>query len=208
MATSQFDIMATTGMDVSDATFAEQLPALLRSLLEDRFKLKTHTERRPFPVYALVKARNDGRLGPQLRFQSVTDCQAVTQAVAAAAPPRTMPSPSTGRPTCSLRGGRGTLIAGSITMGRLAGFFGVAGALDRIVLDRTDLVGVFDVDLQWSPESMRMALSANALSDVTSLSDGPSLFRAVQEQLGLKLEPRDEPMEAVIVDHIERPTPN
>jgi uncharacterized protein (TIGR03435 family) len=75
-------------------------------------------------------------------------------------------------------------------------------------VDRTDLAGRFDVDLHRSPRLMRPAADPSPTSDVASLPDGPSLFTAVQEELGLKFEPRKEPMEVIVVDHIEWPTPD
>jgi uncharacterized protein (TIGR03435 family) len=96
----------------------------------------------------------------------------------------------------------GTFTSGSITMQAVAANVTSLSLTDRMVLDRTGLSGRWNVDLHWSP-----ALPNSAVP-VDPASDGPSLFAAVQEQLGLKLEPRTEPMEVLVVDHIERPTPN
>lgn len=158
-----------------------QLPALLRGVLEDRFSLKAHVERRPFPMYVLVTARNDGRLGARLR-PSVTDCGAVV---------------------CGQR--NGTLLTRAATMTRLADI--LTSYVDRPVLDRTDLAGTFDVDLDWAPGT-RIGSGVNAPIDTVTVVDGSSLFTAIPEQLGLKLERRNEPIDLVVVDHIERPTPN
>ena len=95
-------------------------------------------------------------------------------------------------------------------------------SIDRIVVDRTDLTGTFDIALRWSPnfgvdrnqpvqipevppgapEFLRQALQS------ISLADGVSFFAAVEEQLGLKLEPRSAPAEVLAIDHIERASPN
>jgi uncharacterized protein (TIGR03435 family) len=71
--------------------------------------------------------------------------------------------------------------------------------LDRFVVDRTNLTGTFDIKLRWTPFQA-------AQSGVQQ--DAPTLFSALQEQLGLKLEPREELIDVVVIDHIERPTPN
>jgi uncharacterized protein (TIGR03435 family) len=182
MATSQFEVVATIlDRNITEAVLAPQLPVLLRAVLEDRFGLKAHPERRPFPVYVLVKARKDGRLGTRLR-PSVTDCRAVV---------------------CGQR--NGTLLTRDATMTRLGDI--LTTYMDRPVLDRTDLAGTFDVDLDWAPGTP-IGSGVNAPIDTLSVVDGPSLFTAIQEQLGLKLERRDEPIDLVVVDHIERPTPD
>lgn len=182
IATSQYEVLATTtDKTMTLATYSQQLPALLRALLEERFGLRAHTEHRPFPVYALVKARRDGRLGPQLR-PSVTNCQVAF---------------------CGSK--TGTVLTRDATVTSFADILTMY--VDRPVVDRTDLVGQFDIDLQWAPGS-RVGSGVNAPVDSLSVIDGASLFTAIQEQLGLKLEPRNEPMNMVVIDQIERPTPN
>jgi uncharacterized protein (TIGR03435 family) len=76
--------------------------------------------------------------------------------------------------------------------------------VDRRVVDRTGFTGTFDVELRWAPQRHAMGHDANAVS----VDEVPSLFTAVQEQLGLKLVPRDEGIEVLVVEHIETPTPN
>ena len=88
------------------------------------------------------------------------------------------------------------------TMDALASRLTALNAAGRVVVNRTGLTGAFDLDLFWSPA--RTAVTGAAPPEV----DGPSLFTAVQEQLGLRLEPRTEPQEVFVVDSIERPTPN
>ena len=78
---------------------------------------------------------------------------------------------------------------------------------EQIVVNRTNLGGRFDVDLTWSSEPLR-ASGSNAAPDAASPDDGVTLSTALQEQLGLKLVLRPEPIDAVVVDYIERPTPN
>jgi uncharacterized protein (TIGR03435 family) len=72
--------------------------------------------------------------------------------------------------------------------------FSLTGALDRVVIDKTGLTGRYDIDLTWSPDS--------------EPNSGPSIFTALQEQLGLKLEPAKAPVDMIVIDHIERPSEN
>jgi bla regulator protein BlaR1 len=185
--TTQFNVTATIASD--EPITQAQLSVAVRALLEDRFKLTAHVEPHSFPAYALVVARNDTRLGPQLR-RSITDCPA---------PPNEMPAPPralAGQPRCFYGAFRsGKIVSGSITMDALARNLTTTGGMDRIVVDRTGLSGKYDVDLRWS-------------ADVTQQSDEPPLVTAIQEQLGLKLEPRNEMLPAIVIDHIERPTEN
>jgi uncharacterized protein (TIGR03435 family) len=79
----------------------------------------------------------------------------------------------------------------------------LAGQLQRPVIDRTGLIGTWDLDLTFSPDGTRPALSPGSDQDLE-----PSLFTALQEQLGLKLEWSTGPVEVLVIDRIERPTPN
>ena len=202
-ATSErFDITAKAEQDVAPTN---QKPSphqlMLQSLLEERFHFKAHTETRDLPGYALVVARPDGKLGPQMK-QSDVDCAALAAARRAGGPasrgggsapaPPSPPAPGERRP-CSMRMGRGTLTAGSMTLANLAGT--LSSAVQRMVVDRTGLTGGFDFDLTYSMEQ-----SADA--------SGPSIFTAVQEQLGLKLDSVRIPIDVLVVDSIERPTPD
>ena len=162
---------------------------MVQSLLEERFKLVAHRETRDLPAYALVVARADGQLGPQLK-PSPIDCIALNAARRAGT---ATPLPPGTRPPCVMRGGAGKLAAGSIPMNDLAAT--LSGLAGRQVVDRTGLKGGFDFDFTWSPEQVADA-------------SGPSLFTALQEQLGLKLEPQRIPTDVLVVDSIERPTPD
>jgi bla regulator protein blaR1 len=201
IASARFEINARTSTEVSRA----QAPALMRALLTDRFRLQAHMERRPFPVFALTVARQDQRLGPQLRRSDV-DCDAQRESRVPTS--RIPPPPSrTERPTCSLNRWSGGMIAGAITMQELANALTGAVGSEQIVVDRTNLGGRFDVDLTWSSEPLR-ASGSNAAPGAAPPDDGLILSTALQEQLGLKLVLRPEPIDAVVVDHIERPSAN
>jgi uncharacterized protein (TIGR03435 family) len=202
IATSQFEITAALNTRVEPGQFSSRLPALLRPVLEDRFNLRTHVERRPVQVYALVRAFKDGRLGPQLR-EAATNCPPVPSEMASKRPVPAAPIEK----VCW--GGdfqMGSIRAGAITMRALAAHFTNAGVTDRIVLDRTDLRGNFAIDLRWSPTPLGAVTAAGR--ENPDLLDQPSLFAALQEQLGLKLEPRTEVIDVLVIDHVELPTPN
>ena len=149
--------------------------AMLRTLLTDRFRLKTHTETRQIPVYSLVLARDDRRFGPQLR-PSTLDC-AVT------------------RCTASVLSGK--IQTNGYSMAQLAQL--LTGNVDRMVIDRTGLTGVYDLELAWTPDT-------GAAEAVTR--DAPVLFTATVEQLGLKLQPAVGPVDVLVIDLVERPTPD
>ena len=175
----------------------DRLNAMLRHLLVDRFKLATHTETRTVVGYGLMQDRADGKLGPQLKAVSV-DCDAVRAAEKAAPPPvrRTMADFLTPHP-CSSFGGSGMFVTGTVTMDRFARE--LVTHLKAPVGNETALTGDYEVVLRWNPDP----LSPNADQTLPS-----SLQIALREQLGLKLEPRPQPVEMVVIDRIERPTEN
>jgi uncharacterized protein (TIGR03435 family) len=186
---ANFDIAAVADSSgpVDAQQFGSQLPAMLRSLLEQRFALKVHTELRQLPVYALVLSRKDGRLGPNLSRTNV-DCRIPQRETAS---PRRIP--------CGMRFAFGTFSAGSITMEQVSRM--LSGATQQIVLDQTGLIDRFDVELRWVAD-------LGAPGSGAPVSDAPSIFAAVEEQLGLKLESTKAPVSVVVIDHVERPTPN
>ena len=163
-----------------------EVQLMLRALLADRFKLRVHRETREMPAYALVLARTDGQVGPQLVH---------AQPCPAASP--TQPEPR-GQSCGGFNLGRGTLRGRSVTTSQIARELGAATD-GRHVLDRTGLAGPFDVTLTWNAD----ALSAGAGS-----SDSPSIFSALQEQLGLSLESITAPIEVIVIDSAERPEPD
>jgi uncharacterized protein (TIGR03435 family) len=176
----------------------KQLPPFIRTLLEDRFSLKTHWEQRQLPIYVLVVARGDGRLGPQFRrslIDSAAQRQATRKGAALAASPP-------GRPACGVRIGAGTLSAGDLPLPNLVRM--LSSTVERIVLDRTALTGTFDVELQWAPDRMAPGDAVSA----SPLDDRPSIFTAVQEQLGLRLESTKEAMDVLVIDQATHPTPD
>jgi uncharacterized protein (TIGR03435 family) len=157
-----------------------QMRAMMRALLAERFRLVAHVERREQPVYSLVVAQA-GRLGSQLKASSA-DC-----------------STGQGR-SCGVNmtsDNRGTTMQGrAVSLADLAA--ALAGVVERAVVDRTGVAGAFDLDLRFTKDGVAGGVAG----------DAPSVFSAVQEQLGLKLEPARGPVDVLVIDSVERPTPD
>jgi uncharacterized protein (TIGR03435 family) len=96
----------------------------------------------------------------------------------------------------------GHLRAGGITMSELAVNF--SRFMDRIVIDQTGLAGGFDVELEWTPDQIPPDTPPEALP----APNGPSIFTAVEEQLGLKLRSTKAMIDVLVIDHAERPNYN
>lgn len=159
----RWDIAATAGSDHADAP----LDQMIRSLLEDRYKLRAHVEQRERPVYALVFARTDQRLGPKLHVSAcqrdVVDCA---------------------RNSGNTNGIRSGTLNG---VGRTMSDIGqtLSRYVERRVLDRTGGDERYDFEVTWS-------------EDV-------SIFTAIQEQLGLKVDAQRAAVDVVVVDTVQRP---
>jgi uncharacterized protein (TIGR03435 family) len=199
---THYDITAKSNTEFrpSPDGASRELLLMLRSLLEERFKLRTHRETRELPVYELVVARADGRLGPQLR-QSTSECDGLP-------PPRQPGEP----PPCGAMGGPARIMAGGLPMQRFADMItarlavgGGADAEGRLVVDKTGLSGRFAFTLAWTPEQMPTASPPPGVPPVDP--NGPSFFTALEEQLGLKLRPAKGPVEVLVIDSVDRPTP-
>src|SRR5215813_8474686 len=185
----RFDISAT----LPQGSSVDQVPAMLRALLSDRFKMVAHKEVREAPTYALVVARNDGRPGPQLRKASI-DCEA--EEAAGTIIPAARPGE---RGLCDSEVGGSILGRGQriTTLARMLSMFA-----DRPVVDRTGLIGGFDFDLRF-PE---LDTPRDATGPRTDPSTG--MFTALQEQLALKLESTRGEFEFVVIDNVQHPTEN
>ncbi|HEX5227328.1 MAG TPA: M56 and DUF3738 domain-containing protein [Bryobacteraceae bacterium] len=187
----------------------EEISLMLRSLLADRFQLKTHHETKDLPVYALVLANKDGKLGPQLTESKQGSCEKFDPSK----PPQP-PDPSK-PPTLGCGGmmmGPDRLNAASVNVGMLAG--PLARMLGRTILDKTGLTGNFDIQLHWTPDQAQLLSMAPPGGIPPGMPppqfdpNGPSIFTALQEQLGLKLESQKGPVDILIIDHVERPSEN
>jgi uncharacterized protein (TIGR03435 family) len=204
--TERFDVNATADEDLPNWTPAGPPPvvlSMLRTLLADRFKLTTHNETRDLPVYALVKARSDGRLGPRASV-STSDCDAMLAGRSGPQPPPSKPEEP---PRCGMRIGPGQMLLGSVPMSQFA--FVLGPFARRLVIDRTELTGKYNLQLSWTPQGMPLGGPPPDGPPLPPIDpDGASLFVSIQEQLGLKLEPSRAPIEVVVIDQVERPTPD
>jgi uncharacterized protein (TIGR03435 family) len=202
---------ASAPFQPSPAGPPREMLLMIRSLLEERFKLVTHRETRQMPIYELVLVKPDGTLGPGLRT-SPNDCDAIMAAVRAGGP-RPQPAPGEPPPCGAMRGPAGVL-AGGVEMAQFASMLSLALAdaggggreQGRLVVDKTGLTGRFAFGLRWTPIVMPTATPPPGLPPIDP--NGPSLFIALEEQLGLRLQPATAPLEVVVIDSIERPTPD
>jgi uncharacterized protein (TIGR03435 family) len=184
----------------------EQYPAMVRLLLADRFKLKARVEPRPVDVYSLVVARTDGRLGPRLR-PATPECLAELEAERARLAKVTGPitfSSADAQP-CKGANSLGTSgmlrLAGARTLESLA--FALQVYTNRLVIDRTGLQGIYEYDLEFDYGATR-GINATPDSDAA----GGTVFTAVQEHLGLRLERRREPIDVLVIDSVQMPSEN
>lgn len=177
---------------------------MLRTLLADRFGLVVHQETRDLPVYALVVAREDRNFGPEIRASKL-ECDSQARAGRAGPPP-----PGRGaadQPTCGMRIGPGQMIIGGTPMSQFA--MVLSNFVQRVVIDRTQLPGTFDFRLSWTPDRIPQAEPPPGAPPLPPIDpNGPSLFAALQEQLGLKLESTRAPLDVLVIDRVERPTPD
>ena len=193
---TRFDIIALAGGFRGDtnkpgftATDAEResverVRLMMRRLLAERFKLRLRSEMRQMPIYELVLVNTGGQLGPAMK-RSTTDCQLEWKK-------QGMPD-ARGTACGSIQGARGGQATGHAA--EIGPF--VRDLYDwsgRPVVDRTGLTGRFDFTLNWAPEG-------------SPDSDAPSLFTALQEQLGLRLQPARGAVDVLVIDSVERPAP-
>lgn len=213
----------TYGFDVDarpakSATLAESA-YMMRTLLAERFKLVARKESREGPIYALVLARRGGALGPQIKRPS-GECTMVIPDVAlsakggakTAASAKVSAWPAPGRPgrRCGVGPDGDTMKAGSVTMATLVTL--LTPLMDRPVVDKTGLTGTFDFDLRYDGAAASFlgrgraaAVSPDLPSDPAR---APSIFTALQEQLGLRLESQRGAVDVLAVVSAELPTEN
>jgi uncharacterized protein (TIGR03435 family) len=206
-SSQRFDIVAKAEGDIQPTAPGTPGPIqiMMRNLLVERFGLKARSETREMPRYDLVLARSDGRLGAQLT-KSTTDCQAIFAAARRGGGPPAPPAPGE-RPQCGMRIGPGVLSGGAFPLSQLA--TALSPMVQRVIIDRTGLTGLFDIELKWTPDQFPQGApppGAPALPPIDP--NGPSIFTALQEQLGLKLEATRGPVDVLVIDSVSQPTPD
>jgi uncharacterized protein (TIGR03435 family) len=205
MTTDRFDIDANPSDEAMKASSTSEEVAkvlmMLRTLIVERFSLRTHTEMRLLQAYALQFARADRRLGSGIR-PSALDCN-ISERVEPQGVLRTAPAtgPHCGGLRFEFKGEVVTLRPAVGTMFQLADM--LTPYVDRPIIDRTSLTGNFAVEVSFRPDR-----GAPVFGQPIPGADAPSIFSAVQEQLGLTLEPVQAQVEVLMIDHVEHPTEN
>jgi uncharacterized protein (TIGR03435 family) len=177
--------------------------AMVRAVLADRFGLVTHDETRERPVYALTVARPDRRLGDGLK-RVEGDCSEGMRRMVTPGPGAPPPGP----PPCSFGGGPGRIQGNIVSLAMLSAILG--RTVGRPVVDRTGIEGYFNVTLEFAPEAGIAGPLPPEVPrpDAAPRADAPSIFTALQEQLGLKLEATRAPVDVLVIDKATQPTEN
>ncbi len=180
---------------------------MLQALLEDRFKLKLHRETRQAPVYELIVAKGGSKLKP---FKQGS-CVPLDAARALQSP---LPSPAQGKWCDSGITGLGAIHAFGRGVTIQVAAYLLSRNLDRPVVDKTGLAGLYDFDLEFARDPSLAGPPppppppGGLPADPANQPSEPSIFTAVQQQLGLKLEPAEGPREVLVIDSVERPSEN
>jgi uncharacterized protein (TIGR03435 family) len=206
LETERYDVKATIPPNTSKDQFVE----MLQSMLEERFGLVVHRESRQVSIYQLIVAKN----GPKL-----TRCELPSHAPAPAPPPAAddfpaLPPGDGPAMRGSLRNGRNRVIARMMTMQSLAGF--LENQVGRPVVDKTGLSGGYDIRLDFSTAGLggqiylifAQAAAEKRVQGLPPEQDdgGPTLFAALEQQFGLKMQPAKAAFSVVVVDRINRVT--
>jgi len=187
ISSERFDIEAKTDSATTDRLRTLppdqrriQRQAMFQQLMAERFKLAVHWETRELPVYALVVAKK----GPLLHPTKEVDGHTGTSA------------------------NDGELTAHGVTLAQMADVLTqeLSRELGRVVIDKTGIQGRYDCALKWRPDTGRMTDTTD--SSVATTDSGPSIFTAIQEQLGLKLESTKGPVQVLVIDRVEMPSEN
>ena len=197
MGTERYDISAKAESTPKEG----ELPLMLQGMLADRFQLKTHMETKELPIYALVLSRKDGKLGPKLTESKDGGCTVPDRTQPPSRPEAGQPPPRyCGQQMMSMR----TMTAVSVPLSNIVPM--LARMMGRTVIDKTGLTGNYDITLEWAPdESM---LPADVPKPSPGETQGPSIFTALQEQLGLKLESQKGPVEILVIERAQKPSGN
>jgi uncharacterized protein (TIGR03435 family) len=167
----------------------EQRRAMMVTLLKERFHLQTHIETKTLPVYDLVIAKG----GLKLKENATPPATSLEPGA----------SPSTLKPgsfRISNSGTNSEMTAVGVPISNLA--TNLAFQVERNIIDKTGLTAKYDFNLKWTPMQLEGKVDASADNNA------PDIFTALQEQLGLKLEPSKGPVDTLVIDHIEKPSEN
>ncbi len=205
LTSEKYDIQAKVDSSIADelqklspVQLRLQRQRMLQALLADRFKLTVNRETRELPVYALIIGKN----GPKLKESKPSDTYT-----------NGLRGPDGSGGPGLYAGNVGLLTGQGVSMATLANV--LSRQLGRVVLDKTGITGNYDFELRWNPDQSQLSMLTGADNgrqsiDGTPANDsfGPSIFDAVQEQLGLKLESQKAPIEVIVIDHVGKPSEN
>ena len=161
----------------------DQMRQMLQTLLTERFRMSSHRELKPQPIFALVVAKN----GPRLAKAKTDTCTDSTMA----------------RPCGGFRiANRSSMWGDTVTVKQLAEE--LTYMMQRKVLDKTGIQGLYDIKVDWTPEHFGPEPGAEVKPDEANAT----LFTSIQEQLGLKLQSEKAPVETIVVERVSRPVEN
>jgi uncharacterized protein (TIGR03435 family) len=179
------------------------IPLMLQSLLRDRFQLTIHRETKELQIYALVLANKSGKLGPGLVESKEAGCTPPDPSKPRIPDPGKPPELACGQMFAQPSRFRGIAMPVERMIPVLSRF------LDRTIVDKTGLAKNYDIDLQWTPDENQLRLLPSEVpKPLLGDPGGPSIFTALQEQLGLKLESQKGLVEMIVIDRAEKPSEN
>ncbi len=184
-----------------DPNVFDPMTLMMQSLIEERFQLKMRRESREMPVYELVVARSGSKL-------KLSEDQTPFRPPERGAPPPPPLQPGGPMPRGAMRAGRGSLEANALPLSSL--IQALSQQVGRTIVDKTGLSGLYDIKLEWTPELGQGAVIPGGPEPPPPAADlsGPSIFTALQEQLGLRLESTRGPVEVLVIQSAEKPTDN
>ena len=197
---AHYNIDATAGGNPSGS----EMRLMMQALLADRFQLKVHRETRELPVYELTVAKGGSKLQPPKPGSCLSP--------EANAPPVPGPATPCGRVVMMISGSGARMQGGQVSMAELVRV--LSNVLARTVVDQTGYTGEFDVHLEFSPDESLGGLPTPKGPDdprvptIPADPNHPTIFAAMQEQLGIKVQSAKGPVEVIVIDHVERPSGN
>jgi bla regulator protein blaR1 len=198
MSSDRYDVMAKA--ESGNLNNMDQYKLMLQTLLKDRFKLVAHSETREASIYALLPAKS----GPKLSPADPAGCVRPDSP-----PPPRMPGEPIPVACGAFFTGPSSLDGRTMSMAQLANTLSIM--VGRPVVDKTKIGGTFDIRIEFAPESTALARQSNPQPtdagnpDVSGL---PSIFTALQQQLGLRLDSRKGPADVLVIDGVQRPSEN
>jgi uncharacterized protein (TIGR03435 family) len=205
MTTDRFDMIAKLEGNPEfgpPGSGPDPIMRAMQKLLADRFQLKVHRESRDMDIYALIMAKPGGSPSAGLKKSDI-DCAEMARARRGQPPQGPPPIPTGGGPIpCSIMGSPGMIRFGGFPISQITTMLG--GMTGRMVVDRTGLTGNWEFVLTFAAEQRGQPPPGVDLPPVDP--GAPSIFTALQEQLGLKLEATKGPVDVTVIDGIEHPT--